>query len=64
MRKPNGSQKAKARWKMKAARNSGDDFHDPESKDNILGRNKDATGTLGRAPQRPNFGTVQSLEVD
>ena len=40
VRKPNESQKAKALWKMKAARDSGEDFYDPERKDNILGRNK------------------------
>ena len=32
--------KTKALWKMKAARDSGDNFYDPERKDNILGRNK------------------------
>ena len=39
-RKPNESQKAKVLWKMKAARDSGEDFYDPERKDNCLGRNK------------------------
>ena len=39
-RKPNGSQKAKPFWKMKAARDSGEDFYDPERKDNISRRNK------------------------
>ena len=32
--------KAKAFWKMKAAKDSGEDFYDPDRKDNILGRNK------------------------
>ena len=40
VRKPNESHKAKAVCKMKAARDSGEDFYDPERKDNILGRNK------------------------
>ena len=40
VRKPSESQKAKALWKMKAARESGEDFYDTERKDNILGRNK------------------------
>ena len=40
VRKPNASQKAKALWKVKAGRDSGEDFYDPERKDNILGRNK------------------------
>ena len=38
--KPSVSQKARALWRMKAARDSGEDFYDPERKDNILGRNK------------------------
>ena len=33
VRKPNESQKAKALWKMKAARDSGEDFYDPERKE-------------------------------
>ena len=40
VRKPNASQKAKALWKVKAGTDSGEDFYDPERKDNILGRNK------------------------
>ena len=40
VKKPNESKKAKAILKMKAARDSGEDFYDPERKDNILGRNK------------------------
>ena len=31
-------QRVRAVWKMKAARGSGEDFYDPERKDNILGR--------------------------
>ena len=40
VRKTNDSQKARALWKMKAARDCGEDFYDPERKDNILGRKK------------------------
>ena len=32
--------KAKVLWKMKAAKDSGEEYHDPDRKDNILGRNK------------------------
>ena len=32
--------KASALWRMQAARDSGDNFYDPERKDNILGINK------------------------
>ena len=40
VRKPSETQKAKAFWKMKAAKDRGDNFYDPERKDNILGRDK------------------------
>ena len=32
--------KAKVLWKMKAAKDSGEEYYDPDRKDNILGRNK------------------------
>ena len=54
IRKPNESQKARALWKMKAARYSGKEFSDPERKDSIMERNKTRFGTVGRAPQRPD----------
>ena len=38
VKKPNESQKATALWKMKAARDSGNDFNSQERKDSILGR--------------------------
>ena len=34
------AQKAKAFWKMKAAKEAGEEYYDPEREDNILGRNK------------------------
>ena len=40
VKKPNESQKARALWRMKVARDSGEVFYDPERKDNILGRSK------------------------
>ena len=40
VRKPNESQKARAIWKMKSAKDRGEDFYDPELKDNILERNR------------------------
>ena len=40
VKKPNESQKARALWRMKAARDSGEEFYDPERKDNSLGRNE------------------------
>ena len=38
--KPQEAQKAKALWKMKAAKDAGEEYYDPEREDNILGRNK------------------------
>ena len=38
VRKPSESQKAKAPWKMMAARDRREDFYDSERRDNILGR--------------------------
>ena len=35
--KPNESRKAKALWKLKAAKDREEEFYDPERKDNILG---------------------------
>ena len=63
VRKPSGSQKAKAFCKMNAARDSGDDFYDPERKDQRFGKKQNTTGIVGRAPQRPNCGTGQSFEL-
>ena len=40
VKKPNESQKARALWRMKAARDSGEGFYDPEREDNILRRKK------------------------
>ena len=40
VKKPHETKKAKDLWKMKAAKDAGDDFYDPEREDNILGRNK------------------------
>ena len=40
MKKPHEAQKAKALWKMKAAKDSGEEYYDPDREDNILVRNK------------------------
>ena len=39
-KKSNESQRAKALWAMKAAKDREEDFYDPARKDNILGRNQ------------------------
>ena len=38
VKKPNENQKAKVLWKMKAAKDRGEKFYDPERKDNIFGK--------------------------
>ena len=40
MKKPQEAQKAKAFWKMKAAKDAGEEYYDPAREDNIRGRNK------------------------
>ena len=39
MKKPQEAQKAKAVWKMKAAKDAGEECYDPDRKDKILRRN-------------------------
>ena len=40
VKKPQEAQKAKALWKMKAAKDAGEEYYDPERDDNIRGRNE------------------------
>ena len=40
MKKPREAQKAKALWKMKAAKEAGEEYYDPTREDNIWGRNE------------------------
>ena len=40
VKKPQEAQKAKALWKMKAAKDAGEEYYDPGRKDNILRRNE------------------------
>ena len=62
VKKPQESQKAKALWKMKAAKEAGKEYYDPKREDNIKGRNetilalweehlKDPIGALDKALQ-------------
>ena len=55
--KPQEAQKGKALWKMKAAKDAGEEYYDPEREDNILVRTQDTISTFGRAPQRSDCGT-------
>ena len=45
------------------ARDSGEDLFMIQNAKTTFGKTKDATGTAGRAPQRPNCGSGQSFEV-
>ena len=40
MKKPEEAQKAKALWKMKAAKDAGEEYDYPTRKDNMRGRNE------------------------
>ena len=40
VKKPQEAQKATALWKMKAAKDAGEECYDPTREDNILGRNR------------------------
>ena len=52
-KKPSESQKAKALWSMKAAKD----------REKTFWKKKDTIGAVGRAPQRPNSCLGQSVEV-
>ena len=53
-KKPSESQKAKALWALKAAKDREDEFHDLSRKDNILGRNQTRLELWERTSQRPH----------
>ena len=57
------TKKAIAIWKVKAGKDRGEDFLRPRTQRQHSGEKYNATGTVGRAPQRPNRGTGQSVEV-
>ena len=40
MKKPQETQKAKALWKMKAAKDAGEECYDPDREDSVRGRNE------------------------
>ena len=40
VKKPQEAQKARGLWKMMAAEDAGEEYHDPTREDNIKGRNK------------------------
>ena len=59
--KPSESQKAKALWAMKAAKDRGEEFYDPAGREYHYGKETDTTGAVGRPPQRPNHSLGQKL---
>ena len=60
---PSESQKAKALWARKATKDRSEECYDPARKENIFGKNKNTSGAVRRAPQRPNHSSGQSVEV-
>ena len=56
------SPKAKALWKMTAAKDRREDFFDPERKDNILVRNNARLEVWEEHAKRPDRSTGQSLK--
>ena len=63
-KKPNENQKAKAPRKMKAAKDRGEEFHDPRVKTTSWEETRQAElSTLGRAPQRSDRGTGQIVSA-
>ena len=62
VKKPNESQKARALWMMMSARDSGEDFYDPERKDNILGRNKTRLELWEEHLKDPNVALDKALK--
>ena len=39
---------------MKAAKDAGEEYHDPTREDNLRGKKRDKISSLGGAPQRSN----------
>ena len=52
-----------ALWKMKAAKEAGEEYYDPTREDNIRREKRDKISTLGRAPQRPNCRVGHSTDM-
>ena len=63
VKKSQEAQKAKALWKMKAAKDAGEEYYDPTREENIFGKKQDKISILGRAPQRSDCGVGQGFEM-
>ena len=63
VKKPQEDQKAAALWAMKAAKDRKEEAHDPSSKRKHSGKQQNATGVVGRAPQRSKCCAGQSSKV-
>ena len=50
--KPQEAQKAKALWKMKAAKDAGEEHYDPTREDNILGKKQNKKSNLGKSTSK------------
>ena len=61
VKKPQEAQKAKALWKMKAAKEAGDEYFDPTREDNIQGRS-DKNSTWEEHLKNPIFALDKALK--
>ena len=52
VKKPQEAQKAKALWKMKAAKEAGEDYHDPHALRQNPGNKRDNVSTLGKSTSK------------
>ena len=62
VKKPQEAQKAKALWKMKAAKEAGEEYYDPTRKDNILGRNETRLAPWGEHLKDPIIALDKALK--
>ena len=60
VKNPQEAQKAKTLWKMKAAKDAGEEYYDPTREDKYQRKKRNKISTLGRAPQRSNCWTGQN----
>ena len=56
------AQKAKAFWKMKAAKDAGEEYYDPAREDDILGRNKTISALWEEHLKDPMVAVDQALK--
>ena len=63
VKKPHEAQKAKALWKMKAAKDAGEEYYDPTSDGNIRGRNETRIALSEEHLKYPIVALAKALKV-